>query len=291
MSAASTATPATTATEPALMLDATLASARIYALALEDKGMASDILALVGSIERQVAGFVSATIEQGEEAHALATEQAIDQLHAAKLRRDQLRRHNGFPPPTESDSMLDGQLAKYVKPAPVFEPDFGFGGRAGALVIEDDALWLRAAVEGNAGNDVRREGLAEPNAHWDAVVGDLLKHVESHGFVASVQHDIAAILLQVKGERQKELKEGGRSQHHGGPQFKTTILTMPAATGKTRAAEFLMRELGCYALVDEWHPTVPITWGALHLTNIPPRFLPSSIDGVRILSCGFGGAA
>lgn len=53
--------------------------------------------------------------------------------------------------------------------------------------------------------------------------------------------------------------------------LKTVILTAPAGWGKTTQAQALQAEFGCKSLVDPWSPTMPITPGAMHLTNVPPR--------------------
>jgi hypothetical protein len=46
------------------------------------------------------------------------------------------------------------------------------------------------------------------------------------------------------------------------------ILSLPAGWGKTTMAERMAAFIGCNFIVDEWHPGMPVTAGALHLTNV-----------------------
>lgn len=48
------------------------------------------------------------------------------------------------------------------------------------------------------------------------------------------------------------------------------ILWMPQGSGKSSAAEDVAKALGCTAVVDEWAPGLPMTPGALHLSNVIP---------------------
>jgi hypothetical protein len=74
------------------------------------------------------------------------------------------------------------------------------------------------------------------------------------------------------------------------------ILTAPQGWGKTRNAEALRIEHGCVSVVDEWHPPMPITSGALHLTNVAPHHISAGyMLGAKLVSHGWlsseGGAA
>lgn len=51
---------------------------------------------------------------------------------------------------------------------------------------------------------------------------------------------------------------------------KTVIFSAPQAWGKTRNATKLQAEFGCTSVVDDWCENVPVTKGALHLTNVHP---------------------
>jgi len=50
--------------------------------------------------------------------------------------------------------------------------------------------------------------------------------------------------------------------------LKTIILSAPPGWGKTCNAEALRQEFHCNCVVDEWRPGLPVTRGALHLTNV-----------------------
>jgi hypothetical protein len=48
---------------------------------------------------------------------------------------------------------------------------------------------------------------------------------------------------------------------------KTIILTAPQGYGKTIRAEEFRQSYGCTSIVDDWTHGMPVTPGALHLTN------------------------
>jgi hypothetical protein len=45
-------------------------------------------------------------------------------------------------------------------------------------------------------------------------------------------------------------------------------LSLPQGWGKATIAHELAKRLGCAAIVDEWHPAMPVFAGALHLTSV-----------------------
>lgn len=63
-------------------------------------------------------------------------------------------------------------------------------------------------------------------------------------------------------------------------QHKTVILSAPQGYGKTTRADALMKAHHCCCVIDEWHPQMPLTSGALHLTNIHPEKLADQIKGL-----------
>ena len=58
---------------------------------------------------------------------------------------------------------------------------------------------------------------------------------------------------------------------------KTVILSAPAGWGKTRLAQVLRKGFGCRRIVDEWALDMPISPGALHLTNCDVTKLPLNL--------------
>jgi hypothetical protein len=64
---------------------------------------------------------------------------------------------------------------------------------------------------------------------------------------------------------------------------KTVILSAPSGWGKTRLEQVLRKGFGCQRVVDEWAPDMPITAGALHLTNCDLNKLPPSTEAVTVL--------
>jgi hypothetical protein len=57
----------------------------------------------------------------------------------------------------------------------------------------------------------------------------------------------------------------------------TVIIYGPPRSGKTFNSEQLRHDYGCSSVVDGWQQGDPITPGALHLTNAPPR-----VDNPRV---------
>ena len=157
---------------------------------------------------------------------------------------------------------------KPTQPLGVSSPVSGGIGGDTPIVVEIYALGRGVSLVGERSNLLGRQGAFELEANGKFFVFDPLSAEHANGFIAPVEGDVTPIGLLVKAvdqEHQAEFADG--VGHVVSPSLKTVILPLPQGLGKTALAPSLALQLGCNSVVDEWHHGVPLTFGALHLSN------------------------
>lgn len=150
----------------------------------------------------------------------------------------------------------------------VGSPIAGRVGGDAPIVVEIYAIGSGVTLKRKGCNLIIREGTFELEANGEIFIFDPLFAIQAHGLVASIEGDVAPVFLSLQAVDQEYLVEFGQGIGHSGSPLKTTILALPQGYGKTSMASALADKLGCTSIVDEWNPKVPLTPGALHLTNM-----------------------
>lgn len=90
---------------------------------------------------------------------------------------------------------------------------------------------------------------------------------QTEWLVMPIERQPAAVGQALQAVDQPSVANLGDDTGHALAPQKTVILSLPPGTGKSTIADALAARLGCTHIVDEWHPGLSVSAGALHLTN------------------------
>lgn len=166
-------------------------------------------------------------------------------------------------------SMNDRVVGQALQPSGVGLPGLGAGSGQATVAVEVYALGTGVSIPGQERDLPGTEGALELEAYRVRLVIDPLRARKSDWFVAPIEGDVTAVFESVQAVDQEQLAElGFRFSHGASPVAKTAILSLPQGMGKTIFAQQIAQFLGCTHVIDEWHPSLPVLPGALHLTNV-----------------------
>lgn len=149
----------------------------------------------------------------------------------------------------------------------VGRPVIGRSGGHAPIAVKIYALGRGVSIEGQRRNLLSSERDFEIEAYGKFFVFEPSRAISSHGLVAPVEGDVAAIALSPEAVDKEHLTEFDSVDGHFSDLPKTTILTLPQGHGKSTISEELAHMLGCTEVVEEWSWEKPLTPNALHLTN------------------------
>lgn len=167
-----------------------------------------------------------------------------------------------------AESVIDFATSQPFQPFGISSPVFGGSGGNASIVVEVYAIGRGVTLVTDGRDLLGREGTLELETNGKVFVFDQLSAIKSNWLVAPVQGDVAAIGQTVEAVDKEQLAEFGCGAGQDGAPCKTAILSLPPGMGKTTIALALAKHLGCTSVVEEWHPSQPLTPGALHLTNV-----------------------
>jgi len=144
----------------------------------------------------------------------------------------------------------------------------GFFGEA-SVVVEVYTFGSGVSIKGQGDDLPRSESAFELETHGEYLVFDPVASTKANWVVASIHCEIRAVGEPLEAVDQEDVTELGCGAFQGKSPYKTVILSLPPATGKTTVRHALAQRLGCTCIVEEWRPHLGVVPGGLHLTNCP----------------------